>query len=606
MKKTTTFIEVETASGDVCQFHRPTLKRILDLSYAEDYRHSKAEVASEELDRVWDAYHASVNMAHSELEKWAGNPCSHMASLSRAPINRNLHLLSTPKSDWGNKEISDANKTIAFVARMSANSSGEPVSDECPMSKRTISLMNWAHDPNKSTKAERALKKVLSKESPVALKSEEERTVFGLILEPNDGEDGAPLYPDAQGEIYSRPVIRKAAHEWMLNHRMFDVQHEIYLGEHQAKVVESYLAPVDFDLTMPDGSSRRVYRGSWLIVVKVFDEKLWEAIKDGKLTGFSMNGFVSREKVKVRRKKSTQKAKSLCFYHRDQDGAMSAAIVLRAMDEPVDLVSVQYGESFPFELLDGMEKVFMVDFMIQPFSEMECFAEMCDAMGIELTLIDHHYQSIESLNNSDIAGKISGIQYSAESEGPVSADNLKAGCDLTWEFLFKEKEKPAVVKLIGRWDVWDHEDELVRPIAFALEAIGPNPYKYEKMLDDKREELEVKFGDIGRAIYQWSQLKDDIRIKSSSFKVDFGGVNCLAVNTDAKGSIQFEGIEKLGIDDCHAGITFKLLKTGIWSVSMYALSDDIDVGSVCSQHGGSGHRSAGGFQCKDLPFQLPS
>jgi len=57
-------------------------------------------------------------MSYSELMNWSKTECSRKASLSRKPIERNLALLSKDKEDWTDKDLTEANKTIAFVARM--------------------------------------------------------------------------------------------------------------------------------------------------------------------------------------------------------------------------------------------------------------------------------------------------------------------------------------------------------------------------------------------------------------------------------------------------------------------------------------------------------
>lgn len=109
----------------------------------------------EDIDEAFKKYHDAVNMSYSELKRWSENPCSKGASLTRGPINRNLYLLSKRKDDWTQKDVKKALKTVAFVARMSKVKDGKPVkvksggkTIECP-SKRTISLKNWAFDPNK-------------------------------------------------------------------------------------------------------------------------------------------------------------------------------------------------------------------------------------------------------------------------------------------------------------------------------------------------------------------------------------------------------------------------------------------------------------------------
>jgi len=106
----------------------------------------------EEIEARYDDYMSAVNMTYSELKSWSETECSTLASLDRSPIERNLELLQTNKADWTNKHFEDAGKTIAFINRMRENTAGDILEDSngnvCG-SKRTISLMNWAYNPNK-------------------------------------------------------------------------------------------------------------------------------------------------------------------------------------------------------------------------------------------------------------------------------------------------------------------------------------------------------------------------------------------------------------------------------------------------------------------------
>jgi hypothetical protein len=108
--------------------------------------------SEEEIVARYEDYVRVVNMTYDELNEWAKSECSRLASLDRSPIERNLELLSTPKSEWTEKHFDWAGKTIAFVNRMRENSAGDLLVDsegnDCG-SKRTISLKNWAFDPNK-------------------------------------------------------------------------------------------------------------------------------------------------------------------------------------------------------------------------------------------------------------------------------------------------------------------------------------------------------------------------------------------------------------------------------------------------------------------------
>jgi len=129
------------------------------LSAHEEFAAILAEIeqlltlaTQEEIDARYDDYMSAVNMTYSELKAWSETECSTLASLDRSPIERNLELLQTNKADWNNSHYEDAGKTIAFINRMRENSAGDILEDSngnvCG-SKRTISLLNWAYNPNK-------------------------------------------------------------------------------------------------------------------------------------------------------------------------------------------------------------------------------------------------------------------------------------------------------------------------------------------------------------------------------------------------------------------------------------------------------------------------
>jgi hypothetical protein len=129
------------------------------LSAHEEFAAILAEIeqlltlaTQEEIDARYDDYMSAVNMTYSELKAWSETECSTLASLDRGPIERNLELLQTNKADWTEKHYEDAGKTIAFINRMRENQAGDILEDSngnvCG-SKRTISLLNWAYNPNK-------------------------------------------------------------------------------------------------------------------------------------------------------------------------------------------------------------------------------------------------------------------------------------------------------------------------------------------------------------------------------------------------------------------------------------------------------------------------
>lgn len=95
-------------------------------------------------DLVYNKYKNSTNMSYSELKNWSQNPCSYKASIGRTAINRNLNLLSTPKSQWTDRDITEANKAISYLARAKTIKSNNNVPG-CDMTKNEIALKNWAY-----------------------------------------------------------------------------------------------------------------------------------------------------------------------------------------------------------------------------------------------------------------------------------------------------------------------------------------------------------------------------------------------------------------------------------------------------------------------------
>jgi hypothetical protein len=112
----------------------------------------------------------------------------------------------------------------------------------------------------------------------VPIEKSDEQIVYGIVYEPDT--------KDAQGDQASAEEIRKAAYDFMENARAFKVMHK---GKKvKVKILENYIAPVDFTI-----AKRNVKKGSWVLVTRVLDKKLWQEIKAGNLTGYSMAGYAN-------------------------------------------------------------------------------------------------------------------------------------------------------------------------------------------------------------------------------------------------------------------------------------------------------------------------
>lgn len=149
------------------------------------------------------------------------------------------------------------------------------------------SAMDDGEDTEKSEHyEEKAEGKVETSEVFKAI-DEEKRLVTGIVLVPDE--------VDAHGDIYDEEEVRKAAHDFAINGfysqaPTLGIQH--LFKTKKSLIVESFLAPADMEL---NGSV--VKKGTWLITTKVLSDGLWDSIKNGDFTGFSIGGVAQTEEL---------------------------------------------------------------------------------------------------------------------------------------------------------------------------------------------------------------------------------------------------------------------------------------------------------------------
>lgn len=133
---------------------------------------------------------------------------------------------------------------------------------------------------NRNHDVSEVLKKRLAQEISFLSKKEDERLVTGIVLEPET--------VDSQKDIYSADEVKQAALAFMEEFQNMGLMHKKLMND-KIKLVESFIAREDF----VEGG-QPVSKGTWLITVKILDEALWQKVKGGKLTGFSIGGSAVR------------------------------------------------------------------------------------------------------------------------------------------------------------------------------------------------------------------------------------------------------------------------------------------------------------------------
>jgi hypothetical protein len=114
---------------------------------------------------------------------------------------------------------------------------------------------------------------------------DEKQIVYGPVLEPLNEHE-----PDAQQDWYTDADIEAAAHRFMLKAQLGKasadgINHDRWVGYEKAHVVESWITHEDTQY-----GTDTVRKGTWMMGVHVPDKELWESVKAGELTGFSIGG----------------------------------------------------------------------------------------------------------------------------------------------------------------------------------------------------------------------------------------------------------------------------------------------------------------------------
>lgn len=275
-----------------------------------------------------------------------------------------------------------------------------------------------------------------------------------------------------------------------------------------------------------------------------------------------------------------------CFYHSaDFDGLCSAAIVQYRFSE-CELHGIDYGESFPWDIIVPNEIVFMVDFSLDR-DDMLHLNNVCN-----LIWIDHHKSALEKMG--DIT------------EEDISGSRVigKAGCELTWEFVMGTTI-PEAVRLLGRYDVWDHKDPWVVPFQYGMrrypkEDVDPNNKGFWNYLFTSSEACEP-IVDAGKIIMDFINADNASYVKKYAFETYIDGHLCIAVDRLNTNSLIFNSVYNKDRHDFMMvfGWSPSIKK---WKVSLY--TEKYDASEVAKKRGGGGHKGAAGFVCDELPFLL--
>ena len=293
--------------------------------------------------------------------------------------------------------------------------------------------------------------------------------------------------------------------------------------------------------------------------------------------------------------------KSYCIYHcEDFDGMCSAAIVKFFLGNTVVLIpATNAGKSLSiFDNIPLGSSVYICDYSY-PLDQMVELSK-----NYNLVWKDHH-----------------GIIQDAEQMG-FNPDGLRSikysGCELTWMFFkqkykqlkadYKYEDSPIVVKLLGRYDVHDNENNVsgYNPLVFQcgfrsynLDLDKNYQFWYDLLNEDDHEKLK-EIHNTGKIVLKYLKNFNKRYIDLYGYESEINNHRALVVNYGKASNMVFDDYNG-DLNDFDYFITY-VRKNNKYNVSVYSKKDNVSARELAQRFGGDGHFHAAGFSCEKLPF----
>jgi oligoribonuclease NrnB/cAMP/cGMP phosphodiesterase (DHH superfamily) len=280
---------------------------------------------------------------------------------------------------------------------------------------------------------------------------------------------------------------------------------------------------------------------------------------------------------------------SLCLYHGDLDGHTSAAIIDRRFN--IDkFVVANYDMDFPFSRIKNDEDVFIVDFSL---NSVETFRRLL-AITKNVVWIDHHISAIKKFKDFEY---VHGLRK----------DTHPAACRLCWEFCYPLDDLPEFVALASDHDTWSYEfeDDTRNFIAAVgtMEDTSPLNRNWWNRVLGGDQSIVQKLKEDGKKVRHIQMKERRSFVQANSFEIDFKGLKAIVCNKMDGGSLLFEGLDNINSYDIM--ISFQYCgKNKLWNFSLYSTKDHVQCNEIAKTFGGGGHKSAAGFSCAEIPFEL--
>lgn len=298
---------------------------------------------------------------------------------------------------------------------------------------------------------------------------------------------------------------------------------------------------------------------------------------------------------------------AIIYHDADFDGILSREVCLFHLRREYPSANLKaygwdYGRPLPGpgsgEAFTSFDRIFIVDLSVDELM-------FRPELSSKIVWIDHHKSAIEKWDPPQ-GPKFFGYRI----------DGV-AACRLCWQwflvrrevsqfdllplkhnFIDREVDEPALLRLAGEYDIWDQRDPDAKVLQFGLRALGANDLSDLVHSQFTGEPGPVKLDNViaqGRSIKSYCDKQNDDYSRSFSQTIYWEGLCFCALNLGQRGNSDLlRGGIKPEHDACFAWR---------WTgkevlVSLYHIQGKThhDLSLIAAKHGGGGHKGACGFR----------
>lgn len=277
----------------------------------------------------------------------------------------------------------------------------------------------------------------------------------------------------------------------------------------------------------------------------------------------------------------------LVLYHKSCSDGLGAAHAVRThlIEQGAlgyaEFKTVQYGDGAPD--VTGKD-VYIVDFSFPP----DTLRQMAESAN-SLVMIDHHISAQED--------------YGAPSVTPypenttIIFDNSKAGCILTWEYLFPKTPPPELFYYLQDRDLWQWKLPQSKEVSAALRSYKPFFDVWDEFMTTAGL---MKLKAEGVAILRYQEQQIGAALSQQVQMVEIGGHTVPCVNCT---HLISELGNELAKGQPFAALYFDTVDKRVFSLR--STDDGVDVSEIAKMYGGGGHVRAAGFTVEKPKLGLP-